>query len=346
MCNTRPLMPAPGGAERVVGNNPIAIAIPTDGPSPDRARHGDERGRHGQDPHGGEGRRSDPGDLGGAGRRQRRPRTPTEAIAGMLLPSGGPKGFGLSFMIDLLCGLLSRRRERRRRSSRSMAIPPCLTTARISSSRSTCAHFGDPATVRGRRRSRGRAHPLRPARARRRAVVHAGRAGMATAREAPPGRCSSSRAVVGMLRRMASELGVVGDPLRGMTRPWRRTATCRNAKSRARAISAAQRHFSQATVIEASGTPRLHLRHDGAPARRHHRRHRRHHRADPAGLREHQSRGRGGGRHARRYLPGRRLCAQHGAFRRDPRRAARNTSSRRCRPRPWSRSPSWCRPTT
>ena len=32
---------------------------------------------------------------------------PTEAIGGMLLPSGGPKGFGLSFLIDLLCGLLS-----------------------------------------------------------------------------------------------------------------------------------------------------------------------------------------------------------------------------------------------
>src|SRR5690606_5648841 len=29
MCNTRPLMPAPGGAERVVGNNPIGIAVPT-----------------------------------------------------------------------------------------------------------------------------------------------------------------------------------------------------------------------------------------------------------------------------------------------------------------------------
>jgi LDH2 family malate/lactate/ureidoglycolate dehydrogenase len=28
MCNTRPLMPAPGGAERVVGNNPLAVAVP------------------------------------------------------------------------------------------------------------------------------------------------------------------------------------------------------------------------------------------------------------------------------------------------------------------------------
>ena len=34
MCNTRPLMPAPGGAERVVGNNPIAIALPVDGAVP------------------------------------------------------------------------------------------------------------------------------------------------------------------------------------------------------------------------------------------------------------------------------------------------------------------------
>ena len=34
MCNTRPLMPAPGGAERVVGNNPIAIAVPSDGAIP------------------------------------------------------------------------------------------------------------------------------------------------------------------------------------------------------------------------------------------------------------------------------------------------------------------------
>ena len=34
MCNTRPLMPAPGGAERVVGNNPIAIAVTADGEIP------------------------------------------------------------------------------------------------------------------------------------------------------------------------------------------------------------------------------------------------------------------------------------------------------------------------
>jgi LDH2 family malate/lactate/ureidoglycolate dehydrogenase len=32
---------------------------------------------------------------------------PKAAIAGMLLPAAGPKGFGLAFMIDLMCGLLS-----------------------------------------------------------------------------------------------------------------------------------------------------------------------------------------------------------------------------------------------
>jgi LDH2 family malate/lactate/ureidoglycolate dehydrogenase len=34
-------------------------------------------------------------------------RDPATAIAGMLLPAAGPKGFGLAFMIDLLCGGLS-----------------------------------------------------------------------------------------------------------------------------------------------------------------------------------------------------------------------------------------------
>src|SRR5205807_7511082 len=37
-----------------------------------------------------------------------RPTTdPAEAIKGMLLPAAGPKGFGLAFVIDLLCGGLS-----------------------------------------------------------------------------------------------------------------------------------------------------------------------------------------------------------------------------------------------
>ena len=34
MSNTRPLLPAPGGAEALVGNNPVAIALPSSGDFP------------------------------------------------------------------------------------------------------------------------------------------------------------------------------------------------------------------------------------------------------------------------------------------------------------------------
>jgi LDH2 family malate/lactate/ureidoglycolate dehydrogenase len=106
MSNTRPLMPAPGGAEAVVGNNPIAIALPTAGAHPvevDMALSATAMGKirlaasesaripdgWAVDAHG-------------------QPTTdPVAAIKGMLLPAAGPKGFGLAFVIDLLCGGLS-----------------------------------------------------------------------------------------------------------------------------------------------------------------------------------------------------------------------------------------------
>ena len=106
MCNTRPLMPAPGGAERVVGNNPIAIAVPTADSTPlvldmatseaamGKIRLAEKAGRRIPE--------SWAVQADGA------PTTdPKAAIAGMLLPAAGPKGFGLAFMIDLMCGLLS-----------------------------------------------------------------------------------------------------------------------------------------------------------------------------------------------------------------------------------------------
>lgn len=106
MCNTRPLMPAPGGAERVVGNNPLAIAVPTDGETPivlDMATSEAAMGKIRMAEKAGQ-----PIPPAWAVTAEGLPTTnPTEAIAGMLLPSGGPKGFGLSFVIDLLCGLLS-----------------------------------------------------------------------------------------------------------------------------------------------------------------------------------------------------------------------------------------------
>lgn len=106
MCNTRPLMPAPGGAERVVGNNPIAIAIPSDGPVPlvlDMATSEAAMGKIRLAEKAGQ---SIPGTW--AVQQDGSPTTnPTEAIAGMLLPAAGPKGFGLALVIDLMCGLLS-----------------------------------------------------------------------------------------------------------------------------------------------------------------------------------------------------------------------------------------------
>ncbi len=106
MCNTRPLMPAPGGAQRVVGNNPLAIAIPaSDGPALvlDMALSASAMGKI---------RLAESAGAaipaGWAADAEGSPTTdPAKAIAGMLLPAGGPKGFGLAVMIDLLCGGLS-----------------------------------------------------------------------------------------------------------------------------------------------------------------------------------------------------------------------------------------------
>ncbi len=106
MCNTRPLMPAPGGAERVVGNNPIAIAVPVDGPVPlvlDMATSEAAMGKIRMAEKAG---RSIPSTW--AVQNDGSTTTdPKQAIAGMLLPAAGPKGFGLALMIDLMCGLLS-----------------------------------------------------------------------------------------------------------------------------------------------------------------------------------------------------------------------------------------------
>jgi LDH2 family malate/lactate/ureidoglycolate dehydrogenase len=106
MCNTRPLMPAPGGAERVVGNNPLAIALPTAGDSPVVLDMATSEAAMGKIRMAEKAREAIPPTW--AVTASGEPTTdPSEAIAGMLLPVGGAKGFGLSFVIDLMCGLLS-----------------------------------------------------------------------------------------------------------------------------------------------------------------------------------------------------------------------------------------------
>jgi len=104
--NTRPLIPAPGGAQAVIGNNPLAIGVPTAGAEPivldmalSEAALGKIRIAAA------EGREIPPTwatDSSGV------PTTdPEAAIAGLLLPAAGPKGYGLAFMIDVLTGVLS-----------------------------------------------------------------------------------------------------------------------------------------------------------------------------------------------------------------------------------------------
>ena len=104
--NTRPLMPAPGGAQAVVGNNPLAVAVPVSGRPPillDMALSEAALGKIRLAAQ--EGRDIPPSwatDAAG-----RTTTDPVEAIAGLLLPAAGHKGYGLALVIDVLTGLLS-----------------------------------------------------------------------------------------------------------------------------------------------------------------------------------------------------------------------------------------------
>ncbi|MGM4905469.1 Ldh family oxidoreductase [Tardiphaga sp. 866_E4_N2_1] len=106
MCNTKPMMPAPGGLEKLVGNNPLSIALPvSDGPefvldmALSEAALGKIRVYE---------REGNPLPPTWAVDRNGEPTTDAKAaIDGMLLPSGGAKGFGLSLAINLMCSLLS-----------------------------------------------------------------------------------------------------------------------------------------------------------------------------------------------------------------------------------------------
>jgi len=106
LTNTRPLMPAPGGAEALVGNNPIAIALPSAGEFPVEADMALSATAMGKIRLAAAAGQPIPGDW--AVDSQGHPTTdPAAAIKGMLLPAAGPKGFGLACVIDLLCGGLS-----------------------------------------------------------------------------------------------------------------------------------------------------------------------------------------------------------------------------------------------
>lgn len=107
MSNTAPLMPPTGGAEKVIGNNPLAIAAPTNGPMPlllDMALSNAALGKvlHAQ-------AAGSPIPEGWGVDAAGRPTTDPSVVlnGGFILPVGGPKGFGLALMIELLTGVLT-----------------------------------------------------------------------------------------------------------------------------------------------------------------------------------------------------------------------------------------------
>lgn len=104
--NTRPLMAAIGGAEAVVGNNPLAIGAPSaDGlhlvldMALSEAAFGKIKSAEQNGTRIPESWATAPDGSSTT--------DPAEAIRGLLLPMGGPKGFGLAMMVDVLTGILS-----------------------------------------------------------------------------------------------------------------------------------------------------------------------------------------------------------------------------------------------
>jgi LDH2 family malate/lactate/ureidoglycolate dehydrogenase len=209
MCNTRPLMPAPGGAERVVGNNPVAIAVPSSGPIPIVLDMATSEAAMGKIRMAAKVGQEIPSNW--AVKADGTPTVnPAEAITGMLLPSGGPKGFGLAFLIDLMCGLLSG-------GASGDAVQPLYGDSAIPYNSSQLfividvAHFGDSATLRARAAAQGeriRAGKRAPNVSR---LLVPGEPEWHR-REAAAGQVTLSPVVVDMLLRMASELRVSTEP--------------------------------------------------------------------------------------------------------------------------------------
>lgn len=106
MTNVTPNMVAPGGRQPITGNNPLAIAVPSFGPFPfvlDMSLSAVAGGKLLLASAKGE---RIP--LDWATDNEGRPTDdPAKAFAGFLLPMGGHKGLGLSYAVDILCGLIT-----------------------------------------------------------------------------------------------------------------------------------------------------------------------------------------------------------------------------------------------
>ena len=106
MSNANPTMTPWGGREAVLGTNPISVGVPTPGEVPfvlDMATSAAARGKILL-----AAKQGRPIPEGWALDRSGRPtRDANAALAGLLLPMAGPKGYGLALWVDILCGALA-----------------------------------------------------------------------------------------------------------------------------------------------------------------------------------------------------------------------------------------------
>lgn len=106
MTNVAPNMVMPGVITPITGNNPIAVAIPTFGEFPfalDISLSAVAGGKLLV-----AAKKGEKIPLGWATDKQGRPTTDAQAgFGGYLLPMGAHKGFGLSLMVDILCGVIT-----------------------------------------------------------------------------------------------------------------------------------------------------------------------------------------------------------------------------------------------
>jgi len=104
ICNTDSVMSAPAGGRPILGSNPISMGVPVgagEGPVLDMATTEVSQGKIivARD-------RGEQMPFGWAVDNAGLPtQDPVAGLAGALLPSGGPKGFGLAFMIDCLVAI-------------------------------------------------------------------------------------------------------------------------------------------------------------------------------------------------------------------------------------------------
>jgi len=204
MSNTRPLMPAPGGAERLVGNNPLAIAIAAAG-EPIVFDMAASAGAMGKIRLAAKAGTPIPADW--ATDAQGNPTTDAaEAIKGMLLPAGGAKGFGLALVVDLLCGALAG-------GAIGDAVQPLYGDAGIPYDCAHCfiaidvARFGEPSAFADRTAAYAQRIRSSPLIAGASSVRMPGDRGLALRRDAAD-ECSLARETVRALDELAASLGL------------------------------------------------------------------------------------------------------------------------------------------